>query len=614
MNTQDSRIKFGWESRRGERLVIAPVEKPFFENHPRFARAFSKSIILFALRVFTNGESEFYDEANSAIVKNCRFYIENIDVRDDRDSFYWNISELCRVIIYYGSKGTKTKNLLSKDAENFFLKMAYGYCHDNSKLEDADYIETKTWHIYESENHHVQRNSAIWQMLFILLKYDDYRDKNMADGFSVKEHFEAWNRFFKVWISERGRKSLFIESQSKCYALHTLKNIYTIYDFTEDEKLKRLSENIINLFWAVWAQEQINGNQGGAQARVYPPEGRSTLSEIKRWAWYYAGVGEFIKPDTIDYTMIDSKYRMPEMIVNLINQHEKRGVYEIEMRPLGLATDKDIPCDYRPETDWGGIYRYTYCTPDFVMGTFMFDQLPSNKWCLISSQNRYQGVTFGEEENMMISLAPKPGLMLGLDSEEPTVAFNTFWSMQKFGTILTQKCKYAEDSGKMNIWFAHSGNLDSIEKEDNWYFTKSTKCFIAVCVVKGEAMLSSYCENYLAEVSGKFLICDDEFTPVILECVQSEMFESFDAFKTKILSQKIEVKENILKYKSVYGTEFNMYTDGKNKSTIDGEYYVKKTPFSIKSPFVSGLWNENAEIRFNSDKIELDFNTNLLEG
>ena len=95
----DVRFEAAWESRRGQPLREVPVAPPVFNGHPRFARPYSLAIIHFALRVFHNAESNFYARANAKIEENCRFYVENPDVRDDRDSFYWNARELCRAVL-----------------------------------------------------------------------------------------------------------------------------------------------------------------------------------------------------------------------------------------------------------------------------------------------------------------------------------------------------------------------------------------------------------------------------------------------------------------------------------------------------------------------------------
>lgn len=86
----DARFEAAWNARRGEPYGNVPVSPPIFHGHPRVARGYSREIILFAARVFHNSETNFYGLANAKLLENCRFYIANKDVRNDRDSFYWN--------------------------------------------------------------------------------------------------------------------------------------------------------------------------------------------------------------------------------------------------------------------------------------------------------------------------------------------------------------------------------------------------------------------------------------------------------------------------------------------------------------------------------------------
>ncbi|MBQ7916740.1 MAG: hypothetical protein IJ315_08150, partial [Firmicutes bacterium] len=82
-----------------------------------------------------------------------------------------------------------------------------------------------TWHIRDSENHHVQKSSALWQFLLILTRYGR-GDEILAKGGTVKEHLQAWTDFFTTWMKERSSKSMFVEIQSLVYGVHTMKNVY----------------------------------------------------------------------------------------------------------------------------------------------------------------------------------------------------------------------------------------------------------------------------------------------------------------------------------------------------------------------------------------------------
>jgi len=53
-------------------------------------------------------------------------------------------------------------------------------------------------------------------------------------------------------------------------------------------------------------------------------------------------------------------------------------------------------------TDGGGILRYSYCDPAFIMGTPMTAARPLEDWAAISAQNRWQGLIFAGEHDARI--------------------------------------------------------------------------------------------------------------------------------------------------------------------------------------------------------------------
>ena len=606
------RFASAWETRRGEPYRESPVAPPVFNGHPRFSRTYSHTIITFALRVFHNAEADKYALANAKIVENCRFYIENTDVRDDRDSFYWNIGELCRAVLHYGAKGDIAPGRLSPEAESVFREMAFDYCHDISKLDDADSDGVKTWRVYESENHHVQRASALWQLMHVLLKADPaYGARKLADGGTLRVHYAAWEDFFCTWMRERAKRSMFIEVQSRGYGIHTIKNIYPLYDFSDRPATRRLAKNFIDLFWALWAQEQIDGASGGGMSRVYTTGARGTFSETAVWAYWYFGLNAFVDrvPNGMDYVCLDSAYRPHPIIGKIAASAAARGVYEIAMRPLGWTLPTNKYPDYRPDPEWGRIYRYTYATPDFIVGTLMFPQAPCDKWCMISSQNRFHGVVYGPYDAQLLPIPEATGKHTKT-ATIASVSYNSFWSMQKRGTLLTRKNKYASRTGRMYVWFSAAGDVDKVEKDGDWWFTKCGGAYSAVRVAKGGARLAvaGPKAEIPCERAGKFLVCDDQWTPVIVETARACDFKDEAAFRAKVKATAFALTPSALDYTGIYGNRFHMLLNADDGSTIDGEPYVKKIDWSICSPFVKIPWlGDTAELTFGGETVRLEF-------
>ena len=100
--------------------------------------------------------------------------------------------------------------------------------------------------------------------MHVLLKADAaYGKRVLGDGGTLRAHYAAWEDFFCAWMRERAKRSMFIEVQSRGYAIHTIKNIYPLHDFSDRPATRQLAKNFLDLFWALWAQEQIAGSTGG---------------------------------------------------------------------------------------------------------------------------------------------------------------------------------------------------------------------------------------------------------------------------------------------------------------------------------------------------------------
>ena len=46
--------------------------------------------------------------------------------------------------------------------------------------------------------------------------------------------------------------------------------------------------------------------------------------------------------------------------------------------------------------------RYSYCTPDFIVGTVMLENRPTTYWTNISQQNRWHGVIFAGRRDSVL--------------------------------------------------------------------------------------------------------------------------------------------------------------------------------------------------------------------
>ena len=468
----EQRREDGFELLRGKELKRAKVIPPIFSDGSNFSRQYSYSLLDYAFKCFWLGED--ISGANAALKENADYYIGYPRAYSDKDSFYWAADELCKMLELFGTQGSLRPGLIQKDVEERIFLMMWQYSQNQSKVSKAEYKISKTWYVDESENHHVQRFYAAWHFAKYLKEHPRYKELKYDDGYTASEHYAAWNAYIKEWLRERGRKGLFIEMANDSYGLETLKGVYNFYDFG-DEEMKRLSQNLLDLYWASWAQEQIAGVRGGAKSRVYPSQASQGDSPFRKMAWYYLAIHEKTAPYNNLFTLVTSAYRMPLIVMDIALNRSQYGSYEVVQRRLGQAEEGFFsPPDYHVKQD-KGLLRYSYCTPEFIAGSFMCESLPYEQWVMISSQNRWAGVVFQGEKDARIY----PFCRTGKNSR----AYNQFWGVQKKGAMIFQRLDTVAGRGAydMRFWFSKSGLYHRIER-GGWVFVESSGAYAGFVV------------------------------------------------------------------------------------------------------------------------------------
>jgi hypothetical protein len=587
-----------------------PIKPPYEPGRPIQPRDYSYSIINFAMKAFYLDERPYFALANQKLCENARLYIENPVLRDDRDSFYWSMDLLCRIVEFFGRHGSMAAGRLSAESEELIYDSMFLWAKNNSLLEMAEFEKSHTWHVWESENHHVQRFSAAWHISRLLSASARYAEQAYDDGGTPAAHYQAWTAYICEWLCERARKSLFIETGNSFYGLHTLKGIYNFYDFAGNPELKRLAQYLLDLYWATWAEEQLDGVRGGGKSRVYP--GKNSLlgkDPFRRLAWCYLGMGTMETPNENELTVLTSAYRLPPVVADLALDGVGRGTYEIRQRPLGLASGGYFRNpDYRLNTEWGGIYRYSYCTPGFILGSLMYDARPYEEWTLISSQNRWQGAIFRGHLDARIVVQCRTA-----DYTHPEVqvkrAYNQHWSAQRKGTLISQKLQTSHVTAGMRVWFSEAG-LSAPLTIDNWTFVEAQEAYAAVRVAAGGFEWESE-----AGFAGRWLVCEDELSPVILEVGLKQVFGSFADFQVRVLANPVELKAGCLVYQSIYGDTFEFFSDFSHSPHINGQPAVEIPGMAFESPFVQAAWDSGVvTIQKGGRRYEMNFNRKDLQG
>jgi len=599
----DSRVDRMFKAESGAPLVRAKKNPPLKPGRGNYVRGFSYSMVAYAARCLYLNES--LDQANAALVENAQHYLDNPKDVNDRDSFHWHASQVMRLLEMYGPNGTKAPGRLSQATVDICLKPIFIYSKELPPR--WEHKESKTWHVYESENHHVMSFSTSWQFARIAMNHPDYKGIKY-NGFTPAEHYEAWNQYIVAYCRERAKKGLFVEMNSVGYNTTLLKGVYNFYDFGEPE-VKRAAGQLLDLFLASWAQEQIDCIEGGGKSRIYFLTGMSSKPPhgIKEMMWCYFGLGEMPAVSCHDLNMALSDYRPPAVVADLALDVKGRGRYEVKQFPRGLGQSGDRN-PYRMMVDNGGIQRYSYCDPAFILGTPMVAARPLEDWAAISSQNRWQGVIFPGETPSRIIPIPRP-----IDN---MVSLNGFWSVQRKGCLITQKIKSNRHAAEMIVWMSKDGLSKPVE-EEGILFIEAPGAYAAVRVDQGGYTLDEKDFSWTDSTgaartvpSGWIITPKDEYAPVILEVMAKTDVKNFDDFKHKVKGCKPQTNGTVLSYKSIYGDTLTLDTSYKKTPTVNGKSIDYTPPEKVfDGPFLKSEYDSGVvTIEKGHRKRVLDFN------
>lgn len=596
----DQRAAAVFAAEQGRPLQRAEKRAPLSPGRAQFVRAYSFSLVEFAARsLWLN---EFTPEANAALQEGADYYLAHPREIYDKDNFHWHSEALLRLVELFGSTGTRRAGALTAATEKKILEAVWLYCRrresaarTHEHLAEADDAVSQTWYVKESENHHVQSFSTLWHFAQLARHRADFRDRRYDDGRTAADHWADWTRYAKLYFLERARKGMFIEMMSPAYNATLLKGIFNFFDFAEDPELRRRTGHFLDLYFAYWGQEQIDGVAGGGKARIYSDVAPRSLG--LGYLFFGAGTPPALNCELL--TALTTTWRPALVVVDLVCDRPGRGTYEVIQRPLGLAADAThyAPPDYHLRTDYGGIVRYSYCTPEFILGAVMCEARPETDWTMISSQNRRQGALFAGDPLAVIS--PQ------CEATRDHRAYNMQWSVQRRGTLITQKLKTAKGAGASRIWFSGAG-LTTPSEERGWVFTASAGAYAALRVVRG----GTRWVEVAGPVPGRWLYCDDEYSPVILEVAPRHRYTSAAAFRTAVADRRLDsAPGEPLRLRGLDGDTFTFFPDTSAPPRINDVPVDYAPAHAFASPFLESVWNSGlVHLRKGPRHLTLDFN------
>lgn len=601
-DAQIAAIRDGFDARR-DAMLQSQIDDPFPEAKESTDGKSQRNPYVwhyldFALAALYRNQRA--DEANDAILKVCEHYKRDRQAMLDNKGFYWSGNLFLRVYEFFHSGSRHFPGRLRPDVEAEMLERMWDWGRTRARVEEAKIDEAQTWRYWGSENHDAMRKSTAWGVAQILKDKAPYNTRAYDDGTTAQAQYDAWTAYFNEYLRERAKKGLLYEVGSPTYNKYTVQGWYNFADFAQDATLQRRARQLLDLYWCVWAEDQIDGVCGGGKTRYYQPSSRATDDAMFSAAWYCLNVGRSMGKHPGLMCLATSAYRMPLVAMDLALDVDGRGSYESTGRRMGLSRVRKTEAEFEEfRTDTGGIVRHTWHTPEFVIGALMVEARPLEDWCAGSAQNRWQGVVFRGDPDARIYPQCE-----GLGNGK---TYNQQWSVQKKCALIAQKLKgkgMSKQAGDMRVWFSAPGLSNRVETRD-WVFVEAPGAWAAVRPVAGGYRWDGADKRG----DGQWLRCLDDAAPVIIEAARKRDFADYETFRAAILATPLTFKNHVLTYKSLSGDVLTLHADYSAPPRINGAPVDFAPPRTFDSPFIQEDWNSGVvRISKGARTLLLDFN------
>jgi fido (protein-threonine AMPylation protein) len=566
-----------------------------------------------------NGLNQRTAEANAGILTLHRDLFEDANSHHEAGAMHWHAYLQQRIYWLYSSSSKHFPSRMSLEAENAILQMLWDFAAPICDIAFTD-LDKIWWH-WGSENHHLMAWVSFWGAAHIFKDHPDYKDRRYQDGSKPAEMAAAFDAYFKHYARERASKGLFIEVAAPTYAKYSLNTLYNIYDFADDPVLKKRIDMLLNLNWADWAIEQINGVRGGSRHRSYAGRSSNAQSGAESAAWYYFGFGKeasvhpgvmcaattFWRPSSVVMALaLDAENREPFFYIS------RRPGLSAGQKPMNFVRDRRHPLYdekgmRRVEPAGGSLLRTTWVTPDFVMGMSQVDALPMDAWWAASSQNRWNGIIFaGHPTARIFTQRPKLSGRKSLYNEE--------WGVQYRGVMILHRLRESNAHGQM-IWFDNS--LKKVERDD-WHFVEAPQAFAALRIARGGAQweedtLAQRRDGKGADGLGQWLVLQKQFSPIIIEVVCKSDYASFEDFQSAILRNHFAYTSSELTYQSeFYKAKLSLPLRYNRQPEINGIPVNMSPDYVYRCPYIKGDFGDGViRIQYRGVSQTVDFNDNV---
>ena len=497
---------------------------------------------------------------------------------------------LRRAVGLFGATQLSIVHRLAPETEHAIHELFWRWVGAECRLSDANL--DMIWRPWGSENHDLQRVHTCWAGADLLVTDGDFAGRFYNDGSTPAAQRAAWTTYLKAFIRSRATSGLAVEFFSPVYSKYFLNILYNFLDFSEDLELRRLSENAVTLWWAMWAQEQIGGVHGGSKTRFYF-DGMGAGTPVDNLVWLYFGIGH--QPATAThpatFPMLTSRYRIPSTVEAIVLGRDGRGTHEIWSRHAGLAAGPMLEERYSLSPDLTAITRYTFSTSGYVMGSAIIPRLPAARWAAISSQNRWNGVVLSDGPDARVYATPTP--------QGGRSHYNAVLAAQSHGAQIVQRLPSPLSRGAGDMAIHVGPRLRRVERE-GWIFVEGS-AFVAVRPAFG---------GYTADGEQPSVFhLQDQRSPVVVQAGTRADHTSFEAFQAAVLTAPLRANLEEVSFQGLDGAgHLHFFLDSDRRPEVDRKPIDAPAGWVLHSAFVrQAIGSGTVEIGAGGQTMQLRF-------
>ncbi|GGD11952.1 hypothetical protein [Aquisalinus flavus] len=602
-------------------FVSNPVPELSITQHPEheeeiFSRLFNISL---SARAYLQLKTDPGKDRQSAMLldKVAEYYLDNPAQTKAPHSSYWAGEYHASAIAMFGTNGTERKGAIPRDVEIRLLDYMVEYLNFWSKLDHYEFsLKHQTYYYWNSENHWWQEIVTAWGYLLVLKEDPDFRDVILQDGKSLQEHFDATSAYMRQHMIQRASKGFLTEISSGGYSGRMHSMYYLIYDLSPDENMKALAQKSLDLWWTFWAEEQISGERGGGKVRHRKLRGLLPNSESHMIpAWIYFGTGgrgldhlKTLKDDTtagaVNYQLVLSDYRPAPIIYAILEDRHSAPAYSITQRRIGKSAgdDPDIPEELIPvpeniypirpklyDVEESDVLKYSWVSPNFVLGTNMRPPYHSTAWEAGSAQGWWHGLLLaGDDPTYPERVVPTLIYPKDAMGEQYAVQFEGSFIARKLEDVWSE---FGSDNRQypMGI-FISEGLKEHTTVDGDIIFIDSPNAWVAI---RAAFTTFEQADDLLAPKHadrGNFYRLKADGQPVIIEVAEHGDYASFETFRTAALNAQIVHDGGSYQYDSLSGKRLTMFDD-RSHPMIDDQPVNYNPEFAYESRYVSSPWD-----------------------